>query len=168
MYSKLLALVSVCFISACATSTPAPAANTPPTQSESEMASAQQQAILERVNTARAEAGLEALQLNARLNAAAQKHAEKMISSGIFDHEIEGKKVQDRMSAEGYNWRRAGENIAAGQTTAEEVMESWMNSEAHRQNILKADYEELGVGFAIDEDNGNERYWVQVFGTEAN
>ena len=136
--------------------------------SESQLAQTHQNAVLEQVNELREKEGLEPLKLNAKLTAAAQKHAENMISTGQFEHEIDGKKVQDRLEAEKYEWVRAGENLASGQTKPDEVVQSWMDSEAHRSNILKADFTEMGLGFALDEENNNLSYWVQVFASPAN
>ena len=55
----------------------------------------------------------------------------------------------------------AGENIAAGQQSSEDVMNSWMNSRGHRANILNANYTKLGVGFCTGGRMGT--YWVQSF-----
>ena len=52
----------------------------------------------------------------------------------------------------------AAENIAKGQTSPAEVMDSWMNSDGHRKNILSPDYCQIGVGY--DEASGS---WVQIF-----
>ena len=61
----------------------------------------------------------------------------------------------------GVSYRSAGENIAAGQTTAEAVMQDWMNSSGHRANILNSSYTEIGVGYFA---GGNYRTeWVQLF-----
>ena len=56
----------------------------------------------------------------------------------------------------------AGENIAAGQSTPEAVMESWMNSTGHRGNILSPDFTHIGVGY-VRSDTGYGCYWVQLF-----
>ena len=61
----------------------------------------------------------------------------------------------------GISFTAAAENIASGQRTAAEVMNSWMNSAGHRANILNATYNQLGVGAAKD-SNGN-LYWTQMF-----
>ena len=61
----------------------------------------------------------------------------------------------------GVSYKSAGENIAAGQKTPEQVMESWMNSSGHRANILNKSYTELGVGFYSG--GSYDTYWVQLF-----
>ena len=54
--------------------------------------------------------------------------------------------MRERSRAQGYDWRAIGENIAEGQTTVREVMQTWMDSPGHRDNILR-DHTHLGVGF---------------------
>lgn len=57
----------------------------------------------------------------------------------------------------GYSWSALAENIASGQTTAEQVVNGWMNSKGHRENILNCTYTETGISKV-----GN--YWTQIFG----
>ncbi|MFP3338704.1 CAP domain-containing protein, partial [Micrococcus sp. SIMBA_131] len=59
------------------------------------------------------------------------------------------------------SYRSAGENIAAGQATPEEVVKAWMNSEGHRKNILNPGYTEIGVGYISGGSYGH--YWTQMF-----
>ena len=61
----------------------------------------------------------------------------------------------------GVNYTAAGENIAAGQKSAEAVMTDWLNSSGHRANILNKEYKELGVGYVTGGSYGT--YWVQLF-----
>ncbi|WP_436796451.1 SafA/ExsA family spore coat assembly protein [Desulfuribacillus stibiiarsenatis] len=67
----------------------------------------------------------------------------------------------DMLKSFNVQYRAAGENIAAGQTTAREVVNSWMNSEGHRANILNANFTHIGVGYA--EGGPNRHYWTQMF-----
>ena len=62
-----------------------------------------------------------------------------------------------------YEWQYAGENIAVGQQTPEEVMEAWMNSEGHRANILDPDFTHMAPGYLHLDDDMYGDYWVQVF-----
>ena len=62
------------------------------------------------------------------------------------------------MKAFGLSYRTAGENIAYGQRTPQEVVNAWMNSSGHRANILNSSYTQIGVGYVA---NGN--YWTQMF-----
>ena len=78
-------------------------------------------------------------------------------STGTFSHTgPDGSDFSERVRAAGYD-DPGGENIAQGQTSADEVMTDWMNSPGHRQNILDCSFRTLGVGEASD-------YWVQEFG----
>ncbi|MGG7621891.1 SafA/ExsA family spore coat assembly protein [Bacillus coreaensis] len=67
----------------------------------------------------------------------------------------------DMMKNFGISYRSAGENIAAGQRTAQEVVTAWMNSEGHRKNILSSGYTHIGVGYA--QGGSKQHYWTQMF-----
>jgi uncharacterized protein YkwD len=87
-----------------------------------------------------------------------------MATRNYFDHATpEGKSPFDRMTAAGYVFRAAAENIAAGQRTPESVVQAWMNSAGHRANILNCSLREIGVGVANGGSFGI--YWTQDFGT---
>lgn len=117
------------------------------------------QRVFDLVNEERAAAGLSPLALNAKLNDAAQAHAESMYEEGYFSHTgSDGSTVADRVERFGYAWSTVGENIAYGATSPEQVMQMWMNSSGHRANILGSGYTEMGVG--IDTRGA---MWVQVF-----
>ncbi|GGO34251.1 CAP domain-containing protein [Deinococcus humi] len=104
------------------------------------------------------------LQPEARLGAAAQGHAADMAARNYFSHvSQDGRALKDRIDATGYSWRLIAENIAAGQTDAQEVVTGWLNSEGHCRNLMNAAYTELGLGLA--QNAGGKRYWVQDFGT---
>ena len=61
----------------------------------------------------------------------------------------------------GVSYRAAGENIAMGQTSPEQVMNGWMNSEGHRKNILSPNFTQIGVGIAKNAEG--RLYWTQQF-----
>ncbi|MFD2371561.1 CAP domain-containing protein [Brevibacillus sp. GCM10020057] len=109
------------------------------------------------VNQERAKAGLKPLQLDTSLSKMALAKAQDMSSNHYFDHNSPtyGSPF-DMMKQYGISFMTAGENIAMGQRTAEEVMTQWMNSEGHRQNIMNPAFTKIGVGYV----NG---YWVQEF-----
>lgn len=113
--------------------------------------------ILNLVNQERAKAGLAALTLDSKLNSVATDKAIDMAKNQYFDHisPTYGSPF-DMMKQYGVQFRTAGENIAMGQRSAQEVMSQWMNSQGHRENILNPNFTKLGVGFY----NG---YWVQEF-----
>ncbi|GGY58484.1 hypothetical protein GCM10010363_44920 [Streptomyces omiyaensis] len=142
---------------------PKPTADTDPgggAQNDSGQTSAADQ-VLSLVNAERAKAGCGPLTANAALARAAQGHSDDMAARDFFDHtNPDGAGPGERVTAAGYPWATYGENIAMGQTTAEQVMEGWMNSPGHRANILNCDFKEIGVG--VQTDGGP--YWTQVFG----
>ena len=86
-----------------------------------------------------------------------------MARRGFFAHEApNGDGSGDRMKEAGYDWSRYGENIARGQESVSEVVRGWMNSPAHRENIMDCKLHQMGIGLAFD---GDEAYWVQDFAT---
>ncbi len=110
------------------------------------------------VNQERAKAGLSALKAtNATLTKMALDKAKDMYNNGYFDHNSPtyGSPF-DMMKKYGISYRYAGENIAKGQRTPQEVMNGWMNSPGHRANILNANFTTIGVAYY----NG---VWVQEF-----
>ncbi|WAL58803.1 CAP domain-containing protein [Thermocoleostomius sinensis] len=126
--------------------------------------------VLELTNQFRAQNGLAPLKLNSELNAAAQAHSQDMAQNDYFSHTGKnGSKPWDRAKVVGYEARSMGENIAAGQTTPEAVVQGWINSPGHRANLLNPNYTELGVGyFYLENDTGSvnyKRYWTQLFGS---
>ena len=102
--------------------------------------------------------------IRATLTRVAQAHSEDMARREYFSHtNPDGRSPFDRMTAAGYKYSLAAENIAAGQTTPHSVIDAWMNSPGHRANILNCGLTEIGVGYAT---GGSYRhYWTQAFGT---
>ncbi|MFJ8085896.1 sigma-70 family RNA polymerase sigma factor [Streptomyces sp. NPDC096205] len=120
--------------------------------------------VLELVNAERAKAGCSPVRQNATLDTAAQRHSDDMAARDFFDHtNPDGQDPGDRITAAGYRWSTYGENIARGQQTAAEVMQSWMNSPGHRANILNCSFAETGLG--VHQGAGGP-WWTQVFGTQ--
>jgi uncharacterized protein YkwD len=118
--------------------------------------------LLELHNRERAEAKKSPLALNEKLTAAAGVHARDMAEHGKMAHEgSDGSKPAQRIERQGYHYRRAGENVAYGQPTPGRVMQGWMNSPHHRENIL-GDYSEMGAARVEDEDGTP--YWCVTFG----
>jgi len=115
-------------------------------------------AVFRLVNEARIDADLEPYAWNTELAVAAQLHAEDMVDQSYFDHTSkDGRSFSERAKDAGYDAAPRGENIAAGQQDADQVMDSWMNSSGHRANILSDGSNEIGVGLL-------DAHWVQVFG----
>lgn len=115
--------------------------------------------VIELTNAERKKQGLPALQAYPELNNVADVKAKDMNEKGYFSHTSPtyGSPF-DMMRDFGITYKSAGENIAQGQQTPEEVVNAWMNSEGHRANILNNEYTHIGVGF---EQPGFE--WVQMF-----
>lgn len=122
----------------------------------------QAEAVLKLVNQERKKAGVQPLTLSDKLTSIANTKAKDMADKGYFSHNSPtyGSPF-DMLKQFGVSYSYAGENIAAGQKSAEEVMNSWMNSSGHKANILNKNYTQLGVGFYRGGEYGTE--WVQLF-----
>ncbi|MFE2927446.1 CAP domain-containing protein [Streptomyces goshikiensis] len=113
------------------------------------------------VNQERAKAGCSALTVNPKLTAAALNHSQDMASHNNMSHTgSDGSDPGERITRAGYGWMSYGENVAYGYSSPEQVMEGWMNSPGHRENILNCSFKEIGVGLAQPNS-----YWTQDFGT---
>lgn len=118
------------------------------------------EAVASLVNAARRDAGLSELELDADLCAAAQARAQEIAQS--FSHtRPDGSSCFTILEEFGISYRAAGENIAMGQRTPEEVMDGWMNSIGHRANILNGTFTSIGVGYYVD--GAGAAHWVQIF-----
>lgn len=118
------------------------------------------EAVTSLVNAARRDAGLSELELDADLCAAAQARAQEIAQS--FSHtRPDGSNCFTILEEFGISYRAAGENIAMGQRTPEEVMDGWMNSSGHRANILNGTFTSIGVGYYVD--GAGAAHWVQIF-----
>ena len=135
--------------------------STTPSINNSDFSSYQQQ-VLELVNVERTKRGLSALTLDSKLSSVSTKKSQDMIDKNYFNHTSPtyGSPF-DMMKKFGISYRTAGENIAKGQRTPQEVMNAWMNSSGHRANILNANFTKLGVGIA--KDSNGRLYWTQMF-----
>ncbi len=117
------------------------------------------------VNAERAKVNLPPMTEQAQLDAAAREESMDNACNNVFDHTgTDGSSPFDRMTRFGYEFSTAGENIAAGGSTAEATMTQWMNSPGHKANILSADYTEIGVGYAAVDGSDFTHYWTQTFG----
>ncbi len=128
-------------------------------------ADAMVQKVLELVNQERTHRGLNAVTLNPQLTRLAEDYACQMIDQGFFDHFTPGPEPLgpgERAIDAGYIFLALCENLAAGQTSPEQVMTEWMASESHRQNILGPQWREVGIAVRAGGEHGV--YWVQEFG----
>lgn len=122
--------------------------------------------VLRLVNIERRNNGLNELKAIYSLDQAALVRAKETVS--VQDHiRVDGSAVNTVLSDYGLSYRYMGENIACGSETPAEVVNDWMNSSAHRANILNPDYEYMGTGhvYVADDSNLYFDYWVQLFYT---
>ncbi|MEU9092636.1 CAP domain-containing protein [Streptomyces sp. NPDC048428] len=137
-------------------STPAARTTTAPAAATSAQA-----AVLALVNQERSKVGCSPVTASSSLASLAQNFSDDMAARGFFDHtDPDGQSPWDRAAEAGVSGL-GGENIARGQADAEAVMESWMNSDGHRANILNCDYKTLGVGVHFGSGGP---WWTQDFG----
>ena len=111
------------------------------------------------VNAERTKQGLSALTIDTKVQQAALVRAKESTQS--FSHtRPNGSSFSTALTEAGVSYRTAGENIAYGQSTPQQVMNAWMNSSGHRANILNKDFTTIGVGYTVI--NGT-AYWAQLF-----
>ncbi|MCC3357845.1 CAP domain-containing protein [Bacillus sp. REN16] len=117
-----------------------------------------EQEVVTLTNNERAKYGLQPLKIDLKLSDVARTKSSDMKSKGYFSHTSPtyGSPF-DMMKQFGIQYRAAGENIAMGQRSPQEVVNAWMNSEGHRKNILSSNFTHIGVGHV----EGN--YWTQMF-----
>lgn len=121
----------------------------------------ERQEVLRLVNAERSRRGLEPLSSDPVLESIANRRAQEIVQ--LFSHDRPNGQSYDSLYRElgvtGYGYW--GENIAMGQSDASAVVTAWMNSEGHRENILKPEYRKIGIG--VYYVNGTP-YWAQNFG----
>ncbi|MFS0820285.1 CAP domain-containing protein [Bacillus sp. 1P02SD] len=117
-----------------------------------------EQEVVTLTNKERAKYGLQPLKIDLKLSEVARTKSSDMKKNSYFSHTSPtyGSPF-DMMKQFGIQYRAAGENIAKGQRSPQEVVNGWMNSEGHRKNILSSNFTHIGVGHV----EGN--YWTQMF-----
>lgn len=104
------------------------------------------------------------LRRDAALERAALAHAQDMAAHSNLGHEgSDGGMPADRATRAGYTWRSVAENVAAGQTTADEVVATWLASPGHCENLMNPRYTDTGLAFAVAPASEKGIYWVQIF-----
>jgi uncharacterized YkwD family protein len=118
-----------------------------------------EQEVIRLVNEIRVQNGLKPLTYDWELSRVARYKSQDMKDNRYFSHTspVYGSPFQ-MMKNFGITYRSAGENIARGQRSPQEVVNAWMNSDGHRANILNPSFTQIGVGYVAD---GN--YWTQMF-----
>ncbi len=141
---------------------------TEPAACGSERNTASENEILSLINNARTSNGLPALTMDEKLTAAALRHSNDMACNDFVDHSgSDGTLWYDRITAEGYDYTTAKENIYVGDPnfggTAVGAFEWWMNSQIHRENILSDDITEVGIAYVYNAGSGYGGYYTTVF-----
>jgi uncharacterized protein YkwD len=129
--------------------------------------------VLELVNEARASArrcgwkrfkAAAPVVLSDALQQAALAHARDMSERSSLSHAgRDGSTAGERATRVGYRWRLIAENIAAGQSTPEQVVGDWVQSPRHCANLMGGEFSEMGVAFAVEPQSTSGIYWVQLF-----
>ena len=126
--------------------------------------------VIQRINALRAAgavcgatpfAATAALTWNTTLLAAAKGHSVDMAQKNYFSHvSQDGRTAGQRITAAGYNWSTFGENIAAGQTSVQEVMTGWINSPGHCQNLMNPNVRDVAVACVRNDSADYRLYWT--------
>lgn len=99
------------------------------------------------------------------LRCSARLHSFDMFDQMYFEHDNpEGLTPFQRMSAAGFVGSGGGENIALGQSTPEQVMAAWMDSDGHCANVMRPNFTLIGVGYHPGMGRMSSNYWTQNFG----
>jgi uncharacterized protein YkwD len=125
------------------------------------------QQMLDLVNEERTQVGLDPLVINEQLDEAADLHSQDQANMNIMSHTgSDGSEIDTRLQDQdtGYQYSTIGENLAAGYPDAEAAMAAWMGSDGHRENILNPNFEEIGVGHSLGENDTS--YWTQAFAAD--
>ncbi len=118
--------------------------------------------VVELTNKERTERGLKPLKLSEELTTVARAKSKDMRDNNYFDHTSPTYGSPFTMMTDfGIDYTAAGENIAAGQKTPAEVVEDWMKSKGHRENILNSQYTHIAIGYVEGGEYGH--YWTQHF-----
>ncbi len=123
--------------------------------------------LLALTNAKRQEAGLSPLTLNQQLSVAAAAKAKDMFAKNYWAHNSpDGLKPWDFITEAGYHYTVAGENLAKNFTNSQGVVDAWMDSESHKDNLLKNSYKDIGFAVVNGILEGEETTLiVQMFGT---
>lgn len=123
--------------------------------------------VVDLTNETRSDVSLGSLSRSTTLDRAAELKAQHMARNSYFAHYApDGTSPWFWFDEAGYNYIHAGENLAVHFTDSDEVVDAWMNSPSHRDNILNGNYTEIGVGTAKGTYQGYETVFVvQLFGT---
>lgn len=118
--------------------------------------------VIELINEARAKEGLSALKTDDTLTKMSDVRAKETVT--LFSHQRpDGSSWATVMTDFNYSYSSAAENIAAGQTTPEAVVDAWLNSPPHRENIMSEKYNRIAVSCYVDKNSEYGYYWNLLF-----
>ena len=157
------------------TTPPTPAAATPtnpslPTRTPTTAPTSFASRALARTNAYRSQFNCPPLRENAQLEQAALAHSQDMALHGYFDHNSpSGQTPWDRIHAAGYQFCMAAENLAAGYSTPEAVIDAFFNetppNDGHRRNLLNCALRDVGFAYYYQKGSAYGSYWTQDFAT---
>jgi uncharacterized protein YkwD len=103
------------------------------------------------------------VKLSGTLAEVAMGHADDMARHNYFEHEdLKGHSPADRVRAVGYQEKLVGENIAYGPKSADEVVQGWLDSPGHCENIMDPRFAEMGIAYAAGQSSRRGLFWVQL------
>lgn len=130
--------------------------------------SSEERQLIESTNRERLSHNQPALRYNSQLRDAAMAKATDILKHDYFEHTSpQGKTPWAFIDQAGYHYVRAGENLAIDFNDSNAIVPAWMKSPTHRANILKSEYEEIGIAAVTGNYNGRETtVVVQMFGSK--
>jgi uncharacterized protein YkwD len=98
---------------------------------------------------------------NTLLEQAAQRHSNDMAARNFFSHTgSDGSSPSQRVTAAGYVWGAMGENIAAGYSSVQSVVDGWLKSPGHCANIMNSRHKDIGLARAVNTSSRYGIYWT--------
>lgn len=115
------------------------------------------------LNDYRARYGLNPVTIEPRLIEASRIHADDLAKAGIISHSgTDGSSHGDRAHRVGYNFTIAGENVATGQKSWDQVFKAWQESPGHNDNLLRPDVSEFGIALVYEPRTTYSTYWSML------
>lgn len=125
--------------------------------------------LFQSINEERAKVGAPPLEYSPVLGSVAQSHSEEMAKHNFFGHNsLNGLTFVIRIRNAGYSFTSAAENLFAGNgpyNDASYVINTWLRSTSHRENMLNPAYTEVGIGYGFNPDSTYGAYFTADFGT---
>lgn len=120
--------------------------------------------LLTSTNSQRSAHGKSSLKINAKLNGSAQAKAQDMVTKNYWSHNTpSGQEPWVFITNAGYDYTKAGENLAYGFATSTDTIAGWMNSPTHKANMLDGSFTEVGFGIANSSNfNGDGKQTIVV------